>query len=811
MHSFFQDLRFALRQLRKAPGFTVVAVLWLALGIGATTAVFSIVYAILIHPYPFRDWERLVTLSFRDQSGNIQCCLSVTGAQLQQLRDAKSIEEIVGYTGQNVTTTGGDLPEDVNVLYWTPNNNSYFGVPPVLGRGFIPSDAPEGEEPQPVAQLSYLFWQRHFGANPEIVGQSIELAHNKYRIVSVMSPRQNWGGGDVYLPLKVSHDSNVRLATSIRLKSGVSHEAATAELQPLMQGFARETSNNFPKNFQLDIRPLSYGVVTGLGPSLRLLFGAVCLLLVIGCLNVSILLMARGTRRQYELAIRAALGAARMRVMRQLLTESLLLAVTGEALGIALAYGVQRFLIRELPGYLTVRAASIYINLPVLSFSVALTLLTVLFFGLLPALQFSRRELRQGMQLGSQKITGGWGKHTRNVLIAGQIALSLMLLAAAATSIRTFVRLMHTDLGYDPSNTAALVIPIHNNSYTTWEERSAYLERLQQKIASTPDVNAAALSIFAVPPSAGWNTSVEIFGQNLLGDQQVRANFVSHEYFGALHIPLLKGRVWDETETMRAAHVGVINQTMARRYWANGDPIGKQIRLPRLVSNPPVQLSAPASDEWMEIIGIVGDALNDGLRNPVQPAVYLPYTFRMPMFTQILVRTRANPLSLMRTFRAQIQAVDSEQQVMRNASTLEERIAQEFDWQREHMVAILFGAFSLITLVLSGLGLYSVVSYTVAQRTSEFALRMALGAQRGDVLLNVLLSIVRVVAVGVAAGIGLYMLVDRIVAQWAYAPSQVWTVLILAIPLLVGVVSLACYLPARRAMSVDPMTALRYE
>lgn len=278
-----------------------------------------------------------------------------------------------------------------------------------------------------------------------------------------------------------------------------------------------------------------------------------------------------------------------------------------------------------------------------------------------------------------------------------------------------------------------------------------------------------------------------------------------------LHIPLLRGRLWSRTETMRAAHVAVINQTMARRYWPDGDAIGKQIRLPQLVSNPPQQLSAPAGNEWLEIIGIVGDALNDGLRNPIKPAAYLPYTFHMPMFAQILVKTRVNPLSLLRTFRAQVQAVDPEQQVMKGTSSLEQWISDEPDWQREHTVAFLFGAFAVITLVLAGVGLYSVVTYTVAQRTNEFALRMALGAQRTDVLMNVLISTVSVVAVGVAAGTGLYMFVRRVIAQWSNAPADDLSVLLLVTPLLLCVAILACYLPARRAMSVDPMSALRYE
>src|SRR5262249_12887784 len=351
-------------------------------------------------PYPFRDWERLVTLSVHDQNGNVRCCMPVTGSQLLQLREAQPVEDVVAFDGENLTTTGGDLPEDVAAVYWTTNANEYFGVPPVLGRALIPADAPPGQDPQPVVLLGYAFWQRHFGGSPDVLGQTLQLSHVSYRIVGVMSQHLNWGGGDgVYLPLKVTRDPSVRLGVSIRLKPGVSTEAASSALQPLLEAFAKETPSNFPPGFRAYILPLSYGITTGLGPSLYLLFGAVCLLLLIGCLNVSILLMARGTRRQYEMAIRAAIGAARQRMIRQLLTESLTLAAIGEILGVALAYAIQRVLIIELPSYLYVRQARIHINLPVLAFSIAATLLTTLAFGLLPALQFSRRDLRQSMQL----------------------------------------------------------------------------------------------------------------------------------------------------------------------------------------------------------------------------------------------------------------------------------------------------------------------------------------------------------------------------------------------------------------------------
>jgi predicted permease len=813
METFFQDIRYGYRQLRKAPGFTLIAVLSLAVGIGTTTAVFSIVYATLLHPYPFRDWERLVTLTVDDANGNLRE-ISIDGEQLRQLRTASPIEDVVAYTETNLSTTGsagsGDLPEDVACEMWTTNWIEFLGVQPVMGRGFGPADAPEGQEPQPVAMLSYLFWQRHYGGDKSILGQSIELAHVKYKIVGVTSPHIYMGGTDVFLPLKITSDPNTDLGTFVRVKPGVTPQAASSALQPLLEDFAKTTPQNLPKGFRAHILPLSNGLRVGLGPSLYLLFGAVCLLLLIACLNVSILLLARGTRRQYELAVRAALGAARMRVLRQLVTEALLIAFAGEALGIALAVVLQKIVVLQLPHYLSPRRALIHLNVPMLAFSIAATLVTVLVFGLLPAVQLSARSLHNTMQLGAQKLAGGWGKQTRNALIAGQIAFSLVLLASAATSIRTFVGLLHAQLGYDPHNTLALGIPLHVNSYTSWESRAAYFDRLQQKLAATPEVTGAAIAINAVPPANG-STWCDILGQTSVGDQQVRAGFVSADYFRVLNIPLIAGRIFDRAEVTRGAQVAIVNQAMARRYFPNGDAIGRQIRLPRLQPVPPNQLSAPGANEWRQVVGITGDVVNHGLREPVQPAVYIPYPARMTMYGQIVVRTRGNPLAMLHTLRAQVQAVDSEQQVMRNTQSLEQWIMDTDDWQREHMVALLFGAFAGITLLLAAVGLYSVVAYSVAQRTSEFALRMALGAQRTDVLLNVFLSAAGTVIAGIAAGITLQVAVSRIVAQWAYATGRDPMVIALVTPLLAIVAIAACYVPARRAMALDPVQALRCE
>jgi predicted permease len=811
MRNLLQDLRYAFRQMWKAPGFTVVVLLSVALGIGATTAVFSVVYAVLLHPYPFRDWDRLIVLTYRDASGNIRCCLNLNGKQLQELRRSESIEGAVGFVQHNLVTTGGDLPEEVRAIAWTPNASSYFGVPPALGRGLIPSDAQEGQEPQPVVVLAYSFWQGHFGSDPAIIGKSLQLDHMNYKIVGVASSSLKWANGDVYLPLKIPGDLSLPLDISLRLKPGISPQAASTELQPLLETFARETPASFPKVFQAHIRPLAYNISTSYGPPLYLLLGAVCLLLLIGCLNVLVLLFARGTKRKYELSIRVAIGAARNRIFRQLLTESLALALVGETLGVVLAYVLQHVLVQQLPGALSVRQSSVHLSLPVLLFSNAVTLLTTVVFGLLPAVQFSRNEVMQSMQLGTHKIAGGWGRHTRNGLIVSQLALSLVLLAAATSSIRAFLHLMQTDMGYDPHNTAALIIPVHPNSYTTWPERSAYFNRLQQKLASTPGVDATAITTEAVPPFGGLNMRFEIRGENLLGDQHVSAGFVTPQYFGVLHVPILQGRLWDETEARSAEHLAVINRAMAKQYWPDGSPLHHQIRLPELLAHPPQQLTAPGSDDWVEIIGVVGDVRNDGIRNPVRPSVYLPYTFYTPTFVHVLVRTRSNPLTLLPVFRAQVQIVDSEQQIRGNVHSLEEWITIQDDWQQQRAVALFFSVFSIGALLLAGVGLYSVVSYSVMQRTTEFAVRMALGAQRWDVLLNVLLSTAGIVAIGVAAGIGLYLIVARVLAQWTHIPLGDTWIALLVIPLLLVVAILASYLPARRAMSIDPIRSLHYE
>jgi len=811
MQTMLQDLRYGLRQLRKSPGFTATAILSLALGIGATTAVFSVVYAVLMDPYPYADSDRMIHLVSKTKAGEDRW-LYLTASQYQQYRQAKSVDIAVAEDHWDLTTTG-ELPENVQVDYLTGEGFNYFGVPALLGRGLIPSDAPEGKDPQPVAVLGYKFWERHYNGERDVVGKTLQLDHKDYTIVGVAQSRFTWGDADVYLPLKMSADPSHSYQVNTKLKPGVTKAAANAEFQALFEQFARDTPKHFPPDgFRMTIEGLNDHFVRRLGKTLVLLLGAVGLLLAIGCGNVSILLLARGTAREHEFAVRSAVGASRVRIVRQLLTESLVLSLSGAVLGVLLAYQTVASIVTLLPQFSFPHEAAIRINLPVLCFSVALAIFTGVFFGLSPALQFSRPEVSQVMQASTKKVIGGVrGKRAHNALIAGQIALTLLLLASAGAAIQGFLKLSRSHYGYNPHNVMSVGIPVHDNTYTTWEKRSAYFDTLLQRVQAMPQVLSAGLSTNATPPDNGWNTKIEIHGQPPAAEQMARVNFVSPEYFPLLQIPLLTGRVWDQSETRRGAKLAVINETMAKLYFPGGDAIGHQIRAPELKGDPPMVVTVPESDGWIEIVGVVGDAFNDGLGKPVKPAFFVPYTYGLPMWTQILVRTQVPPLSILREVRQQIHSVDADQQVEGHTRSLETWISEQQEWAQEHMIALLFGAFAGLALALAAVGLYSVVSYSVAQRTNEFGIRMALGAQRGDVLRIVMLSTAISVGSGILAGVILALAFNRVITQWAQG-SSIHSAVLLGVTLLLGAVAIvACLLPALRASSVDPMKALRYE
>jgi predicted permease len=812
MQTLIQDLRYSGRQLIKSPGFTLTAVLSLALGIGATTAVFSVIYAALMDPYPFPAADRIVRMTVRTKAGSVDT-VNLNPPQIQQLRQVSMIESMLAMDYHAMTMTGHDLPENVNAIGLISNGFDDLGVPPLLGRGLLRSDAVDGQDPQPVAVVSYKFWQERLGGDAQVVGKTLELDRKNYAIVGVAAPRFRWYSADVYLPLKMTQDPGHFCIVDFRLRPGVTHRAADAALEPLLEQFAREMPKRFPEHFKVQVEGLNEWVERSMSGTLYLLFGAVALLLAIGCGNVSILLLAQGTARQHEFAVRAAMGAQARRIVRQLLTESMLLAAIGVVLGVLASYGILAGIKSVLPRFAFAPEVVIRINLPVLFFSGGVALATALLFGLWPALQMSRTQVGQIMGSNTRRVAGSVrARRAHNALIALQIALTLVLLAGAGSAMKGFLRLMHTPLGYDPHHVMSVSIPLHENSYSTWAARGAYFEQLRAKVAETPGVTMAAISSNATPPRNGWNSPFEILGKPAAEQQTASINLIGPGYFAALRIPLLEGRIWNETENRNGRHLAVINRALAQRYFPNGDAIGDSVKVPRFEDRPPAIVSAAKiADSWLEIVGIVGDARNDGLTNPIQPAVFVPYTLSMTMATQILVRTEAPPLTLLHAVRTQLTVVDPEQQSYSTTEDLDSWITDGQEWQQEHLAAWIFGVFGGLALALAAVGLYSVVSYAVAQRTNEFGIRMALGAQRGHVLGIVFASTLGSVGSGIVAGLALTLGLNTVLAQWAKGNSRDPVILLAGALLLSFVSGIACAIPAWHASKVDPMTALRCE
>lgn len=812
MRTLMQDLHYALRQLVRSPRFTFTAVISLALGIGATTAVFSVIYAALMNPYPYPSADRIVRLTMKSKTNPDQW-INLSGAQVMQLRQVRAIESVLAMDYHPMILSGRDVPENVNEIGLIANGFNDLGVPPLLGRGIEPSDAIEGRDPQPVVVLSFKFWQKHFFGDPAVLGKTLQLDRKTYKIVGVAAPRFIWYSADVYLPLKLTQDPATRLMIDILLRPGVKEAAANAALQPLLEQFARNQPKQFPEHFQVQVQGLNEWVVKQIGKTLYLLLGGVALLLAIGCGNVSILLLARGAARQQELAIRSALGAKRRRIVRQLLTESVLLAGVGAGLGVVMAYGILAGIRLVLPQYAFAPEVVIRINLPVLLFCVAVALGTGIASGLWPALKLSKPEISQVAQSGSHRVAGSVrGRRTQDALIAGQIALTLLLLAAAGSAIEGFTRLMHEPLGYDPHNVMSAGIPLHENSYTTWAARTAYFEQLRAKVAETPGVTVASISTNATPPSSGWFTKFEILGKGSMEEQMTSVNLVNPGYFATLRIPLLEGRLWNDTENRNGTLVAVINRTMAKRYFPEGNAIGHSLKLPGIEDRPPAELSVPKlADSWLLIVGIVGDSLNDGLRKPIRPAIFVPYTLHMSMGTQILIRSRVAPLTLEHAVREQLSAVNPDQQAYGMMDDLETWISDEPEWQQEHLVMWIFGGFAGLALALAAVGLYSVVSYTVAQRTNEFGIRIALGARRGHVLRIALASTLASVLAGILTGMALSLVLNNVMTRWAEGNPRDPFIMLEGASLLLLVAGIACTIPAWRASNVDPMAALRCE
>jgi predicted permease len=822
------DIRYGLRALRRNPGFAAVAVMSLALGIGATTAMFSLIYAVLLHPFPYAGADRIMNPVMIDpRYPDEYSYFDLTKAQLDEVRLAAPVDSVLGFNGAHMEITGGGLPEDIYGAYLTENAETFFGVRPLLGRNIEPSDAENGGHS--VVILNYRFWQRHFGSDPHIIGRTLEMDHAPYTIVGVM-PRSFAfndiaGVGDVYLPISlmrpVANGPPIAYLPWIKLRTQVTVAAANAELLPIVLEGKKQPPKGSPDHRQLALQPIIVPYQQDLGRTLTLLLTGVVLLLIIGCANCSILLLARGRTRQHELAIRTAIGASRWRIVRQLLVEALVISCAGAVLGVAASYWLARLPLLLSPDSFPAESF-IRINAPILAFSVALALLCGVLFGLAPALHLSRHDPARalpGRQAGSVAAPA---RHRWSVLIAAQVALTLLLMATAGTAMRSFLRLTQMPLGYDPANVMQLGISLHAHDPAEWsgiqsrEARAAYIEQIREKIASVPRVSTVAVSIGATPPDADVQSSFIIDGTGDGEQPQARVMLVDQRYFAALRIPLVQGRVWNADENNRGDFIAVVNRAFATRYLSSSGALGRKLRIPGLIPHNHYQAVSAQSTAWRQIIGVVSDARNDGVDHPVVPAIYLPYTALIPAYAQFLVRTQGDPLTCLHSIRAAIASAASDQQISNSTSafngtfTLSEAIERDAQYSRQRLFSILFGVFSAMALGLALVGIFSVVAYSVAQRTTEFGIRLALGAPRAHVLWVAARIALGSATAGIVIGLAVDSFLGAVLAHWmqnAFAVSSLFA----AAALLALSALLACLLPARHAITVSPAEALRNE
>jgi len=818
------DIRYGLRGLRRNPGFATVAVLSLALGIGATTAMFSLIYAVLLHPFPYADADRIVNLFGLTESaaGPSFSWLGLSKADFDDLGRAAPIDSVLGFNPTQKEITGA-LPEEIACTYLTENAGAFLGVHPLLGRNIEPSDAENGGHS--VVVLNYRFWQRHFGGDPHVIGQTLEMNHAPYTIIGVMPRSFAFNDmtdvADVYLPATLmQHLPDVPIPQYlpwIKLRPHVTPAAAKAVLEPLVLQITKQKS--FPGGLHLGLQPILWIFQENTGHTLKLLLAGVVLLLIIGCANCSILLLARGRTRGHELAIRKAIGASRWRIVRQLLVEAIVISCTGAVLGVAASYWLAKLPMVLSPDSFPAESF-IRINAPILAFSVALALLCGMLFGLVPALRLSRRDsapMLPGRQTG---VVAAPAKRRWSVLIAAQVALTLLLMATAGTAIRSFLGLMRTQLGYDPTNVMRLGIILHNHALgekegiPSREARTAYIEQIRDKIAFVPGVSTIAVGVDATPPYTGAERSFEIDGTEDREQAPARVMLVDQRYFAALRISLLQGRIWNTDENTGGDFIAVVNHAFAARYLSSSNALGRQLRIPGLTPQTRYQVASAQSTAWRHIIGVVGDARNDGLEHPVAPAIYLPYTTVMRPYAQFFVRTQRDPLTYLQSIRAAVASVASGQTLSNSGFngtlTLNEAIERDGQYRSQRLFSVLFSVFSAMALALALVGIFSLVAYSVAQRTTEFGVRLALGAPRKHVLWVAARIALVSAAAGIVIGLALDSFLGAVLAHWmqnAFASGSLFA----AAALLALSALLACLLPARHAIAVAPAEALRNE
>ncbi len=813
MQTLWHDLRYGFRLLLRKPGFTVVAILALALGIGANTAIFSVVNAILLRPLPYPEPERIVQLNHNYPQINLKASVSAFGYTIYK-EQAKAFAQIAAGSGGSLNLTSGGEPEQLQAMMVTASFFPLFGAEAARGRVIAPEEEQDGRNR--VAVLSDALWTRRFGGDPNIVNQTITLNGESYLVIGVMSARFQFGREfgqmpDLWVPLTFTPDqlqanrlTNEYLSVFGRVRAGLSVQQAQAEIEVLADNVRKQYAPTMNREqWNLLLQPLNELVVGDVRFALWVLLGAVGLVLLIACANVANLTLARAADRQREIAVRAALGAGRARVIRQLLTESVLLSLVGGVLGLGLAaWGVE--LLSNISQIQIPRSHEIGLDWRVLLFTLGVSVLTGILFGLVPALQVSGGNVYDTLKEGGRSGQGGARGRLRSSLIVAEMALALMLLIGAGLLMRSFWQLQQVSPGFQPNGVLSLMVSLPGQKYKEPPQRVNFFDQLLPQLKALPGVQSvgACLTI----PMSGNNSSgsFQIEGRQIPpgqssphGDRWQAAG----DYFETMKIPLVRGRYFNTQDTANSLGVAIIDETMARKYWPNEDPLGKRITFER---------DDQGNPRWREIIGLVGHVKHRNLEGESRVQYYLPYAQRPTQSSMFLVlRTGGDPNSIASAVRTTVRDLDKDLPVFRVA-TMEQLVADSMAQRR--FTLWLLGIFAVTALLLAAVGLYGVLAYSVSQRSHEIGIRMALGAQARDVQKMVVGQGMKLVLLGTGIGlVGAFVLM-RLMASLLFGVSAVDPVTYIVIAaLLASVALLACWIPARRATKVDPMIALRYE
>ncbi|MCW5970984.1 MAG: ABC transporter permease [Blastocatellales bacterium] len=806
MNTFFnnllQDLDYGRRMLVRNPGFTIVAVLTLALGIGANTAIFSVVNGVLLRPLPYADADRLMMIRETMLPKFPEFSVS-PGNFLDWQKQNTVFEQMAAYRGQAYILTNAGEPERLRAARVTKDAFEMLGARASFGRSFLPEE--DAEDRGNVVVLSHGFWQRRFGGNPQTVGEILTLNGQPHTVVGIMPPTflfpdravELWAPMAFTAREAQAHGAHYISAIG-KLKPGVSVEQARSEMATIAARLAEQYPNS-NAGWSTLVIPVQEYLVSSIKPALLMLLGAVALVLLIACANVANLLLVRTAGRQKEIAVRTALGAGRRRIFGQLLTESVLLSLLGGAAGLALAFGGLKALLALAPnGLLDVQ--NITLDAAALGFTLGVTVLTGFVFGLAPAVYASRADVHEMLkESGRGTSEGGRRRGLRNTLVVAEMALALVLLVGAGLLIRSFLMLQHVDPGFNAENVLVLNFGLPGAKYPEPHQRAAFFRQLTERVAALPGVVAAGATQ-SLPIAGDYVLGFEIEGREpFKPGEEPSTNYyaVSPDYFKAMGIRLLRGRLLDDRDAADSPRVVVINESMAKRYFADEDPIGKRIH----VSQGP--------RTFREIVGIVADVKQYGLSSTAPLQTYEPYTQQPFGNMTLTIKTTGEPTALAAMVRAEVAGIDREQPVS-SIRTMDAIVADSISNERFAMV--LLAVFAGVALLLAAVGIYGVISYSVAQRTHEIGIRLALGAGVGDVLRLVVWQGARLAATGLGVGLAAAYAVTRWMSSLLFGVTPTDPLVFASLPLLLGAVALAaCYIPALRAARVDPLTALREE